>query len=112
MYHVHASDSSCDQTEVIQEKYDGLVSYIRVGFPGARSRVDEGLPREGGVRRSLHEEKLAKFLAQSDERETTAVSESVRFMSDRNTYGSWSEGKINRIIARKPRRAYPIQTHL
>ena len=50
----------------------------------ARSRANEGLPREGGVRRSwsLHEEKVGYLLAQSDRRWAINTA-AVRYISRR-----------------------------
>lgn len=59
-----------------------------------RSRVNDGLPWEGGVRRSLHEGKEGYALAQSDRRAiTTAVLEDIQFMSEWNMCDTLSEGK-------------------
>ena len=38
---------------------------------------------------------MGYLLVQSDRRETTAILEGVRSMSDWNTYGALSEGKVN-----------------
>ena len=53
------------------------------------SRVNEGLPREGGRCKAgaFNEEREGFFLVQkSDRRETTSVLEDARFMSDWNVY--------------------------
>ena len=56
---------------------------------------NEGWQRERGVRTSVQQGKVGYLLVQSDRRETTAILEGVRSMSDWNTYGALSEGKVN-----------------
>ena len=46
-----------------------------------RDRVNKGLPRERGARRSLQEEKVGYLLVESDRRETTAILDDIRLMS-------------------------------
>ena len=50
----------------------------------ARSRVNEGFPREGGVRKSLHEGQVGCLLVRSDKERDYCGSliEDIRFMSD------------------------------
>ena len=61
-----------------------------------RSRVNEGLPGERGVRKSLPKGKVGFLLVKSDTRETSAVLEDTRFMSDCwNMYQTLSEGERN-----------------
>ena len=56
---------------------------------------NEGWQRERGVRTSVQQGKVGYLLVQSDRRETAAILEGVRSMSDWNTYGALSEGKVN-----------------
>ena len=61
-----------------------------------RSRVSKGFPREGGVlSRSLQGGKVGYLLVQKDRRETAAVLEGLRFISDCNMYDTSSEGNMN-----------------
>ena len=67
----------------------------------AKSRVNDGLPRERGVWRSLQEWKVGYLLVQSDRRETTAALEGTQ-LSSCNMYDTLLGGKVSNNTNTRP----------